>query len=221
MRREDDTVVCTHTSDSILFGSLLSSLRSISWLVAFIFFFFKQKTAYEIGVRLVGSEMCIRDSLSLSNKNATAATGILFGSIFSISRVDVIEVVVLALLVLLASLLMFRQLRHYAFDYDTAVFSLKNIQLIEVAFLGLMATTVAVSAQIVGSLLIFILMILPASAAMRWGRTVWQIIGLAVLFSVAGVWSALVLSYVLNLPVSFFIAIIEAAIYFASLYKRN
>ena len=28
------------------------------------FFFFKQKTAYEIGVRLVGSEMCIRDSLS-------------------------------------------------------------------------------------------------------------------------------------------------------------
>ena len=26
-----------------------------------IFFFFKQKTAYDIGVRLVGSEMCIRD----------------------------------------------------------------------------------------------------------------------------------------------------------------
>ena len=25
--------------------------------------FFKQKTAYEIGVRLVGSEMCIRDRL--------------------------------------------------------------------------------------------------------------------------------------------------------------
>ncbi len=28
-------------------------------------FFFKQKTAYEIGVRLVGSEMCIRDSIGL------------------------------------------------------------------------------------------------------------------------------------------------------------
>ena len=28
-------------------------------------FFFKQKTAYEIGVRLVGSEMCIRDSRRL------------------------------------------------------------------------------------------------------------------------------------------------------------
>ena len=27
------------------------------------FFFFKQKTAYEIGSGLVGSEMCIRDSM--------------------------------------------------------------------------------------------------------------------------------------------------------------
>ena len=27
-------------------------------------FFFKQKTAYEIGVRLVGSEMCIRDRVT-------------------------------------------------------------------------------------------------------------------------------------------------------------
>ena len=31
-------------------------------------FFFKQKTAYEIGVRLVGSEMCIRDSIDLPIK---------------------------------------------------------------------------------------------------------------------------------------------------------
>ena len=29
-----------------------------------VVFFFKQKTAYEIGVRLVGSEMCIRDRSS-------------------------------------------------------------------------------------------------------------------------------------------------------------
>ena len=34
-------------------------------------FFFKQKTAYEIGVRLVGSEMCIRDSTY--SANATTA----------------------------------------------------------------------------------------------------------------------------------------------------
>ena len=83
-----------------------------------------------------------------------------------------------------------------------------------------MATTVAVSAQIVGSLLIFILMILPASSAMRWGRTVWQIIGLAIMF-LFSVWLALVLSYWLDLPVSFFITIIEAGVYFISLIKEG
>ncbi len=35
-------------------------IRLLVKMVSF-FFFFKQKTAYEIGVRLVGSEMCIRD----------------------------------------------------------------------------------------------------------------------------------------------------------------
>src|SRR5680860_1679264 len=34
----------------------------------FIFFFFKQKTAYEIGVRLVGSEMCIRDRSMMAHE---------------------------------------------------------------------------------------------------------------------------------------------------------
>ena len=32
------------------------------------FFFFKQKTAYEIGVRLVGSEMCIRDRSAMEQR---------------------------------------------------------------------------------------------------------------------------------------------------------
>src|SRR5665647_3962481 len=36
--------------------------------MTFFFFFFKQKTAYEIGVRLVGSEMCIRDSSNSLHK---------------------------------------------------------------------------------------------------------------------------------------------------------
>ena len=46
------------------------------------FFFFKQKTAYEIGVRLVGSEMCIRDRslrdrvYAWENKGKDAAAGI-------------------------------------------------------------------------------------------------------------------------------------------------
>ena len=38
-------------------------------------FFFKQKTAYEIGVRLVGSEMCIRDRVRAGDGVRSAALG--------------------------------------------------------------------------------------------------------------------------------------------------
>ncbi len=36
-------------------------LYDVSSLCNYLFFFFKQKTAYEIRLSLVGSEMCIRD----------------------------------------------------------------------------------------------------------------------------------------------------------------
>ena len=41
--------------------NLVSESKAVSSCISF--FFFKQKTAYEIGVRLVGSEMCIRDRI--------------------------------------------------------------------------------------------------------------------------------------------------------------
>ena len=46
----------------IVFFGLVRHLAQFS---LFFVFFFKQKTAYEIGVRLVGSEMCIRDRKKL------------------------------------------------------------------------------------------------------------------------------------------------------------
>ena len=42
----------------------LSDLPSKSNFYTDVFFFFKQKTAYEISACLVGSEMCIRDSIT-------------------------------------------------------------------------------------------------------------------------------------------------------------
>lgn len=159
--------------------------------------------------------------LALSSKSGSAATSILFGSIFSLSAQNVWEVVGLTVLVLLIGALLFRRLRYFAFDYATAQFALRGVVALEMIFLLLVAVSVAVSAQIVGSLLIFILMTLPASAAMRFGKSVNQILALSIGFALFGVWSSLALSYWLNLPVSFFIALIEAAIYFVSLAKKS
>lgn len=158
--------------------------------------------------------------LALSGKSSSAATGILFGSIFSLSWSNVWQVVLLAGIVLFILLGLYRPLRHLAFDAQTAKYNVKHVVLLESIFLMLMATTVAVSAQVVGSLLIFILLILPASAALQWGRTVVSMLCWAILFALLGVWGGLLLAYWSNLPVSFFIALIEAGIYFVSLQVK-
>ena len=61
-------------------------------LTPFWHFFFKQKTAYEIGVRLVGSEMCIRDSArplqeaSMRPRRSKKGPGGLWGAILTPPR---------------------------------------------------------------------------------------------------------------------------------------
>lgn len=159
--------------------------------------------------------------LSLSEKSASSATGILFGSIFSISDENVWQVIALALIILVLMLFLYRPFRHFTFDYETAKYSLRHEASLEIIFLLMIAVTVAISAQVVGSLLIFILLVLPSSSAMRWGRTVWQMIGLAIIFALVGVWGGLALAYWTNLPVSFYIALIEAGIYFLSLARAR
>ena len=52
------------------------------------FFFFKQKTAYEIGVRLVGSEMCIRDSSKYPKKEETGSICFPYVSFFDGKSMD-------------------------------------------------------------------------------------------------------------------------------------
>ena len=56
---------------------IIKDTQSTYWV-----FFFKQKTAYEIGVRLVGSEMCIRDR----RKGSFASRG----QVWRLSSVDVV-----------------------------------------------------------------------------------------------------------------------------------
>ncbi len=159
--------------------------------------------------------------LALAHKNASAATSILFGSIFSISQTNVVQVCVLVAVVLVILIVLFRPLRHYAFDDTTAQYTVPHVKLLGIVFLVLMALTVAVSAQIVGSLLIFILVTIPGSAAIRWGGSVSAMVLRSVLFALLGVWLALVLAYVTDMPVSFYIAMIEAAIYLVTLaWKR-
>src|SRR5699024_11561147 len=73
--------------------------------------------------------------------------------------------------------------------------------------------SVAIGAQIVGSLLVFILLTLPSSTARYIGKTIPAMIGWSVFFALVGVWAGLYLGFITNWPETFFIATIEVVIY--------
>ncbi|KRL94608.1 metal ABC transporter permease [Limosilactobacillus equigenerosi] len=159
--------------------------------------------------------------LSLSSQSASSATGILFGSVVGISAAEVNQLVILSVLILGILVILYRALKFTSFDRVGAQVSSINETAISIIFLLVLAVSVSVTAQIVGSLLIFILLTLPAASAKYFTTGVAKMIGLAILFALLGTWVGLYLSYITNWPVSFFIATIEVVIYLLALLNRQ
>ena len=159
--------------------------------------------------------------LSLSSANASSATNILFGSVVGINLTEVWQLIYLSIVVILIIFAVYRQLKFTSFDAIGARVSGLNAALYSVIFLIVLALSVSVAAQIVGSLLIFILLTLPAASAKYFTHGVAKMIGLAILFSLLGTWLGLFLGYLTNWPVSFFIAVIEVVIYCSALVKQK
>ncbi|MEY8441366.1 metal ABC transporter permease [Lactobacillaceae bacterium 24-114] len=159
--------------------------------------------------------------LSLSSQTASSAVNILFGSVVGISMQEVWQLIFLSIVVFAIILVIYRLLKFASYDPIGAQVSGINETWISIVFLLLLALSVSVAAQIVGSLLIFILLTLPAASAKYFTHGVAKMIFLAILFSLLGTWLGLFLGYLTNWPVSFFIAAIEVAIYASALWKQH
>ena len=98
---------------------------------------------------------------------ASAATSILFGDIFAISARQIWLLVVLALAVLVGLSLLYRPLLFASVDPELAEASGVRTRVLGIAFLVLLAVTVTEAAQVVGTLLVLSLAIIPGAAAQR------------------------------------------------------
>lgn len=155
--------------------------------------------------------------LSLSDQSSSYATTILFGSIIGISKQNVLQLVGLAVLVLITMYFGYRRLAFDSFDATGATAQGLPRNVISIYFLLILAISVSIGAQIVGSLLVFILLTLPSAGAQYLGRTLPQMLAISVSAALIGVWVGLTLGYYTNWPVTFFIAAIECLFYFSAL----
>ena len=100
---------------------------------------------------------------------------------------------------------MYRPLLFASVDAEIADARGVPVRFLSIAFMILLAITVSASVQVVGVLLIFALLILPAAAAQHLTAQPSRAILFAVVLAVTYVWAGLVIGFYLPYPPSFFI----------------
>jgi zinc/manganese transport system permease protein len=91
------------------------------------------------------------------------------------------------------------------------------MRLVSTTFLVIVAITVAESAQIVGVLLVFALMVGPPAAAQLVAHRIGAGILLSAVFALAVAWAGIAIAYYTDWPASFCIATLSAALFFICL----
>lgn len=154
--------------------------------------------------------------LSISDTQISYIITLLFGSFFGISREQAFILLGLSLVVLIFLALGYRMLLFDTFDPVGAEAKGLPTRFISTAFLLLLAITVVGAMQLVGTLLVFSLAVIPAAAARLLSDHIPKMMLYSAILALAGVWGGLFLGYYTNASVTFFITTLETLFYAAA-----
>jgi len=159
--------------------------------------------------------------LLLNNTYATSVFSLLFGSIVGISRSEVAGTVVLALVTLAMLAAIFRPLLFATVSVEAARARGIPLTRLNSAFLVCLALAAAATIPIVGSLLVFALLVAPPAAATLLAKSPFQAVVLAVALNLVCCWCGITLAYYSTLPVGFIISMLAASMYLAARVYRT
>ena len=151
----------------------------------------------------------------LVSGSAQAIYAFLFGTILGITDADVLVALATALVSLLVLALLCRPLLFASVDPGVAEARGVRVRWLSTTFLLIAAVAVAESVQIVGTLLIFALLVAPAAAAQRMTARPYRGLALSVLLALLFTWAGLAVAYFSNYPVGFLITTFAFATYLA------
>lgn len=159
--------------------------------------------------------------LNLYTQYATQTVGVLFGSLLSVSTSDVLVTLISGAIVLIILGVIFRPLMFSSIDPDVAQARGVPVRLLSIIFLLLIAITVSEAVQVVGVLLVFALLIVPAAIAHQLTNRPMIALLVSVLLGLLFTWAGLLLALVGHWPVSFYIAALSSICYLiVAGYKR-
>jgi ABC-type Mn2+/Zn2+ transport system permease subunit len=144
--------------------------------------------------------------------------GYLFGSVLSVTPEDLQAIVLLSLIVLGIIVLFSKELYFVAFDQEMAEASGVPARRMFYLLLTLVALTIVVSLKTVGAILVFAMVLIPASTAYQLTHSLSHLtayaVAIGVTCAIGGVW----LSSIWDVPTGPAIVLLATAIFFLSVF---
>ena len=171
-----------------------------SWLIEYLRSVHGLYSDAILAIFLSGSLALAVVIISLSGSFNASLFSYLFGSILSVSQSDLILIASIGSIAGILLTLFFKELYFIAFDEDVARASGLPVMGLNFMLVSIIALIIAVSIQIVGTLLIGALMVIPTVSAIRFRLGFLHTTFLAILMATVAVFIGLALSYIYALP---------------------
>ena len=151
--------------------------------------------------------------LSLYPGRSANRFGLLTGQVVSVDTPQVVTLAVVAGVVLVALLLIWRPLLFASVDEDVATARGVPVRTLSLVFMVLLALTVSIAVQIVGALLVLALLVTPGAAALRVASGPLAVSLLSMAFAVVSIVGGILLALGAAIPISPYVTTISFVIY--------
>jgi len=188
-----------------------------AWSIEYLRSFYHLYSDAVLAVFLSASLALAIVIVSLAGAFNSSLFSYLFGSILSVTGDDVILIVGFGVIALGLLAYFYKELYFIAFDEEVAQVSGIAVKKLNFMMVSIVAVIIALSIQIVGTLLIGALMVMPTIAALRFRQGFGKTIMLAVLFATLSVFIGMILSFYLSLPSGATIVLCVLSIFIISL----
>ena len=207
----------------VAFGVVLGLSPTLSTvlivLVAAVFLEYLRtiyKNFMEIGTAILMSTGLAVSLIIMSRAGGRSGVSLeqyLFGSIVTISQEQVLSLFVIAAVILILTVLFLRPMYILTFDEDTAFVDGLPVRAMSIAFNMVTGVAIALMIPAAGALLVSTIMVLPASIALRIGKSFRTFILIGMANGFVGMLAGLIVSYYGETPASASITLIFIGIF--------
>lgn len=142
---------------------------------------------------------------SLATKSSNTVTNVLFGNLLAVSADQLTVFIWFTVVLLIVVAVIARPLTLASVNPEVAAAKGVPVRLLGLVFLVMMGLVITMAVQVVGTLLLFALVVTPPASALRLTARPSRVVALGVGIGLLSVIGGLVLAVMFNLPPSFFI----------------